>query len=466
MTDLELSMPQLHARIFNTPLLIREDKGRAIVHAIQSRLNVSVDANGIKPEAFRAPGNSERSSLGYRIFDGIGILDVNGTLVHKGAWLGSYSGMVSYDSLSEQIEAARQDGKVRELLINFNTFGGEANGCPDLCDQLFEFRETKPVYALASDFADSAGYMLASQCNQVFVTQSGEVGSVGVVMMHVDYSDVAADAGIVITHIYAGDRKIDGTPWARLSEAARERFEEEVGDHYTNFVEKVARGRGLDAEAVIDTQAMTYMGPRALEVNFADGVVSGRDLLDRIREERTGASSRLLIQQETSEMDKSKDLAEAAAKGASDERTRLTEAISKGLGVEASALSKAIEADDYAPIVEAVSEPAKKTAGKAAAADAETKVAEAAKAERDRVGAIIGCDEAKGRSKLAQHLAFETDMSADQAKAVLGSANPDAEGPADPLAKAMGETEQPEVGADVSDDTDEPTRLAKQILNA
>ena len=39
--------------------------------------------------------------------------------------------------------------------------------------------------------------------------------------------------------------------------------------------------------------------------------------------------------------------------------------------------------------------------------------------ERERIGAIISSEAAKGREQLAQHLAFSTDMSADMALATL-----------------------------------------------
>lgn len=43
-------------------------------------------------------------------------------------------------------------------------------------------------------------------------------------------------------------------------------------------------------------------------------------------------------------------------------------------------------------------------------------------AERTRIQAIIGSDEAKGRTELASYLAYETDMTADAAKTMLAKA--------------------------------------------
>ena len=72
--------------------------------------------------------------------------------------------------------------------------------------------------------------------------------------------------------------------------------------------------------------------------------------------------------------------------------------------------------------------------------------------ERLRIKAIQGCEEAKGREQLASHLAFETSMSVDEAKALL-AASPKAvasEAASNPFAAAMAATPNPNVGADGS----------------
>ena len=61
-----------------------------------------------------------------------------------------------------------------------------------------------------------------------------------------------------------------------------------------------------------------------------------------------------------------------------------------------------------------------------------------ATAERERIKAILGHEEAKDRAELAQHLAFETDMSPESATAMLAKAPKATQQKAsDPLSTAM-----------------------------
>lgn len=85
--------------------------------------------------------------------------------------------------------------------------------------------------------------------------------------------------------------------------------------------------------------------------------------------------------------------------------------------------------------------------------------AEVKKSERDRVKAITTCEAATGRTSLANHLAFETDMSVEAAQAILAAspvAAPVAAAPAvegndrTQFQEAMNSGTHPEVGADTA----------------
>lgn len=85
--------------------------------------------------------------------------------------------------------------------------------------------------------------------------------------------------------------------------------------------------------------------------------------------------------------------------------------------------------------------------------------AEVKKGERDRIKAITTCEAATGRTSLANHLAYETDMSAESAQAILAAAPVTAPVAAAPVVEgadrtafqeAMNNGTHPEVGADTA----------------
>jgi ClpP class serine protease len=142
----------------------------------------------------------------------------------------------------------------------------------DLSDHIFANRDIKPIIAIVDDMAYSATYGIGSAADEVILSRTGGVGSVGVVSYHIDQSDHNKKQGIKVEYLFAGDRKVDGNPHVPLADTARESIQDEINRLYDLFVTTVARNRGMSEQAVRDTQAGTYHGEQAIEVGFADKI--------------------------------------------------------------------------------------------------------------------------------------------------------------------------------------------------
>ena len=64
----------------------------------------------------------------YRLQDGVALIDVQGNLVNRGAFIGPAGGFQSYEGLAEQLRAALADPNVRGILLDLESPGGEAAG--------------------------------------------------------------------------------------------------------------------------------------------------------------------------------------------------------------------------------------------------------------------------------------------------------------------------------------------------
>jgi len=95
----------------------------------------------------------------------------------------------------------------------------------------------------------------------------------------VDQTKPDALDGYRYTAIYAGDRKNDLSPHLPLSNEASTALQTEVDRLYEMFVTTVATNRGLDAQAVRDTQAGLFYAGDAIEAGFADAIGTADDAL-------------------------------------------------------------------------------------------------------------------------------------------------------------------------------------------
>lgn len=132
---------------------------------------------------------------------------------------------------------------------------------------------------MANDDAFSAAYAIACSAERIYLTRTGGVGSIGVIALHVDQTQRDALDGYRYTAIYAGDRKNDLSPHLPLSNEASTALQREVDRLYEMFVSTVATNRGLDAQAVRDTQAGLFYAGDAIEAGFADAIGTADDAL-------------------------------------------------------------------------------------------------------------------------------------------------------------------------------------------
>jgi signal peptide peptidase SppA len=154
--------------------------------------------------------------------------------------------------LAQNIKALANDDDIGTIVLKINSPGGVVTGTPEAANAIFEARKTKKVVAVVDPLAASAAFWLASQAHEISVTESGDVGSIGVFMLHVDVSEALQAGGIKPTFIVSqmSPFKTEGNMFEPLTEEATEFLQSEVDDVGDAFLKAVARGRGITPHQV------------------------------------------------------------------------------------------------------------------------------------------------------------------------------------------------------------------------
>lgn len=290
-----LLMPHIASRMFNTPLMIDAGKAAAILAGMGGRIvEGGVEFDGVMPiehVAFAGARTSEsmgtlgdklgrayeRAGEGGRIFDRIGpvaLVPIEGTLIHKGAFLGTSSGEMSYQGLQTKVQAIRRDPSVRGVAYEVDSFGGEAAGVFDTAQMMAELSKEKPTLAILNDFALSAAYLLASTARQIVIPGMGAAGSIGVISMHVDHSAKLEKSGSKVTIVSSGKHKSDGHSFGPLPDEVRGKMQARVDNMRDHFAAAVGQFRGarLTKGAALATEADAFTGDDAVKAGLADAV--------------------------------------------------------------------------------------------------------------------------------------------------------------------------------------------------
>jgi signal peptide peptidase SppA len=408
------SLAQIAGRVLNRPLLLHPDKADLILHVLQGRIGIE-PLSTRDPQANRFVGTYRRDKGGIgsmRVENGVAILPIVGSLVNRGAWIGASSGLVSYEGIAAQLREAEADTDVRAVLLDIDSPGGEATGMFATAKLVSAINKTKPVVAFVNDVAASAAYGIASSASEIIVSSTSMVGSIGVLLTHLDRSGELEDRGVKPTLIHAGAHKVDGHPFGPLSDAVRADLQAEVMKIYDQFVGLVAEGRAgrVSAEAIRATEARTYLGADAISQGLADRMASLDEVIAALSQPPSGAHPQR----------KGGSMTNSTKSPTSMETDTAIVSGSSGPSIRQADLQTAVEAARTEAHAAGV------TAGKTEATD--------------RIRSILSAPETEGREAQALVLALETEMTAADAAKVL-AASPKASPSASIADRAAQETE-------------------------
>lgn len=269
-----MNLPHLAQKLFNTPLAIHPQKAEVIVSSLTERLGITQIRSAMMEDDDEYFSRKARKDSGYDVLEGIAIIPVYGTLVQKLGTLRPYSGMTGYDGIRRVFLTAVNDPEVKGICLDIDSPGGEVAGCFDLVDLIYAERGKKPVYAILSENAFSAAYAIASAADKIYVPRTGGVGSVGVIVIHCDWSQHIKDDGLKVSIITYGNRKAESNPYVALSDEAKAAIQHDVDEMGRLFVSTVSRNRGLSETVIRNTQAACYLAAEGVQMGLADVVAS------------------------------------------------------------------------------------------------------------------------------------------------------------------------------------------------
>jgi capsid assembly protease len=373
----------------------------------------------------------ENTGNRVQMYGPVAVLDVSGPIFRYANLFTEISGATSIELLSRDFHTALDNPMVNHIVLNINSPGGQVDGIAEFTDLVHNAAATtKPVTAYVDGLAASAAYWIASAAQSINANESAFLGSIGVVATVTDRRDAQERQGVrqyEIVSSQSPNKRAD----VRTDEG-RAQLQEIVDALAEVFIGRVAAFRGTTQENVQANYGggKILIARQAIAAGMADRVTTFEGHLAALRE--SSVPSRIapvyyggmMVGQIT-----------IPATGCN----------SNFVDEEESMANQPTQAP-AATAVPAVSDPS---------------------AERQRITAILTCEEAQGREALARTLALETDQDVETARRILRAAPVNATAPAapeHPVAAAMKQIRNPEVGPGGETPEDTPQAEAQRIL--
>ena len=207
----------------------------------------------------------------------LAIIPVEGLLLHRSEMYGS-----SYEGIREQLNKALNSPQVEHIVLDIDSGGGEINGLFDLVDDIVAARSQKPITALVNECACSAAYLIASSAQRIVAPRTAIVGSIGVIVTHLDQSEAEKKMGLKFTEVYAGTHKNGFSLHQPLSETAKEDLQTQVDETYELFIQTLAKNRGHSEIVFRSTEAKIYSSSNALKLQLIDHIQPANKFIEEI----------------------------------------------------------------------------------------------------------------------------------------------------------------------------------------
>ncbi len=226
----------------------------------------------------RRPQASSIDPIPYDIQgDGIAVLRIEGALSKRAMfdwWTEKQIG-TTYGQIIAGVEAAQKDPAVRGAVLAWDSPGGTVDGMQEAANDLYAIRQAgKPMESVACGQMCSAAEGVGSAAGTVWASSdTTDLGSIGVLAIHRDFSGMEEKWGVKTTLLTAG--KYKGVGWGPLSAEYKAILQEGLDHSYGVFKQTVARNRGISMDAVeAMAEGRVFRGQKAVQVGLASGIAS------------------------------------------------------------------------------------------------------------------------------------------------------------------------------------------------
>ena len=173
----------------------------------------------------------------------------------------------SSDDVVWSINNTDRNDNIRAIIIEVDSAGGEPVAAEEVANAIK--RANKPVIAYIRQSGTSGAYWAISSADRIFASKNSDIGSIGVTASYV----VNADENKKFIQLSSGKYKDIGHPYKLLTNEEKALAMRDVKITHQNFIEEVAKNRGLTIEEVTKiSDGSSMMGDAAKSFGLIDEI--------------------------------------------------------------------------------------------------------------------------------------------------------------------------------------------------
>jgi protease-4 len=199
----------------------------------------------------------------------VGVITVQGAIMESGL---ASSEVASAEALVEQIRMAKNDERIKALVLRVDSPGGSAFASELIREELLALQATgKPVVASFATVAASGGYWISASADAIFAEPTTITGSIGIFGILPNVSESLGALGIHADGVSSAPLARGLSVVGDLSDQAKNILQLSIEHGYAEFIDLVVNGRGMtqtEVEAI--AQGRVWSGLTAKSIGLVD----------------------------------------------------------------------------------------------------------------------------------------------------------------------------------------------------
>ncbi len=199
---------------------------------------------------------------------------------------GGPSGTLASGDFIAQIDSIREDESVDGVILRIDSPGGDAIASEQMLHAVRRLGQEKPVVVSMANVAASGGYYIAAVPDVPILAYPGTyTGSIGVFTIRLNLRDLYNKLGITKEILSRGQFTAIESDYGPMTSAERAKLRGYVDSIYETFVNRVAEGRGDDAESIAElAEGRVWIGSQAERNGLVDSLGGYLDAVERVKE--------------------------------------------------------------------------------------------------------------------------------------------------------------------------------------
>ena len=181
----------------------------------------------------------------------------------------------------KKLDELSKDENTKAVIALINSPGGTVVGGETLYKSIKNITQQKPVITVMGEVATSAAYMASLGSNYIFAQEGTVTGSIGVLVLTSEVTELAKKIGISTEVIKSGDLKASPSPLEKMTPKVRQETKKIVKDMSKNFINLVKLERDLDNSVIkIISDGRIFTGKSAATLGLVDAIGNIKEAKD------------------------------------------------------------------------------------------------------------------------------------------------------------------------------------------